>query len=146
MGLTIVSEEEANRLIGSDEIVDIELKDFDLPAIASSFNAFGYQLAVDAIGVAVFDHGNAPPGYSDRQFRFDYLDERLSHQNQLSTFAFTADQIPPIMTRMQAIVQSYKGDAPLVVTDTAAAAIAGTMLDTTVRTVSYTHLTLPTKA
>ena len=133
MGLTIVSEEEANRLIGSDEIVDIELKDFDLPAIASSFNAFGYQLAVDAIGVAVFDHGNAPPGYSDRQFRFDYLDERLSHQNQLSTFAFTADKIPPIMTRMQAIVQSYKGEAPLVVTDTAAAAIAGTMLDMTVR-------------
>ena len=33
--------------------------------------------ALAAVAVAAFDHGEAPPGYSDRQFRFDYLDQRI---------------------------------------------------------------------
>ena len=129
MGLTVVGEEEAALLIAGNHVVDIELKDFDLPAIVASLAAFGYHLDVDAIGVAVFDHGNAPPGISDRQFRFDYLNQRLQLCNQLSTFAFRADEVPPIMTRMQSVLQNYQGDVPLLVTDTAPAAIAGAMLD-----------------
>ena len=31
----------------------------------------------DLLAVAVFDHGAAPPGYSDRLFRFEYLAERI---------------------------------------------------------------------
>lgn len=133
IGLTLVGDGEAARLLRKPENDSIELRDFDWARIASAFAAFGYTLDVDAVGVAVFDHGNAPPGYSDRQFRFDYLDARIRAYNRLSAFAFPADSIPPIMTRLQAVVAGYGGDAPLVVTDTAPAAVLGASLDPVVQ-------------
>ena len=133
MGLRIVGEEEAVRIAEGNHVVTVEMKDFDLSAITSALASFGCSLDLDAVGVAVFDHGNAPSGYSDRQYRFDYIDARLRHHNMLSTFAFHADDVPAIMTRMQSVVQTYGGNAPLVVTDTAPAAIAGVMLDPVVQ-------------
>ena len=52
---------------------------------------------MDALAVAVFDHGDAPPGVSDRRFRFDYLAERLAggRPADLAAFAFLRDAIPP---------------------------------------------------
>jgi uncharacterized protein (DUF1786 family) len=127
MGVQVVSADEDARLDGG--ITRLELKDFDLPALARAFAEFGVRLAPDAIGVAVFDHGNSPPDYSDRQFRFDYLDNLIRAHNRLSAFAFPAADIPPIMTRLQAVAASYQGDAPLVVMDTAPAAVLGATLD-----------------
>jgi uncharacterized protein (DUF1786 family) len=127
MGLRLVSDDEARRLDGG--VTHLELKDFDLAAIAAAFAQFGVRLDVGAIGVAVFDHGNSPPDYSDRQFRFDYLDERIRAHNRLSAFAFPAAEVPPSMTRLQAVAASYSGDAPLVVMDTAPAAVLGATLD-----------------
>jgi uncharacterized protein (DUF1786 family) len=80
--------------------------------------------------VAVFDHGNAPAGVSDRQFRFDYLDERIKAKNSLSAFAFPANGIPKIMTRLQAVADSAGNlPCPLVVMDTAPAAVLGAEFD-----------------
>jgi uncharacterized protein (DUF1786 family) len=146
MGVQIVSEDEASALRQRDGISYVDFKDFDYPAIARAFESFGLDLArehtVDAVTVAVFDHGNAPPGYSDRQFRFDYLAERLdekesTHRSKtrsswLSSFAFQAGHIPTVMTRMHAVAQAYANDRvdkPLVVMDTAPAAVLGALLD-----------------
>jgi uncharacterized protein (DUF1786 family) len=138
MGIELVSEDEALALRQRGDVVSLELKDFDYPAIARAFESFGLDLAqqhaLDGIAVAVFDHGNAPPGYSDRQFRFEYLAERLQEMKGrgldcFSTFAFHAEDIPPVMTRMQAVADDYQADAPLIVMDTAPAAILGALLD-----------------
>ena len=52
----------------------------------------------------MFDHGAAPPGSSDRIFRFNYLRERLdSRVSGLAGFAFPRDQVPASMTRLQAV-------------------------------------------
>ncbi len=128
LGLTLVSEDEAARLDGS--VVRLVLRDFDYRGIAASFASFGVTLEPDGVAVAVFDHGNSPPGYSDRQFRFDYLDERIRAENRLSAFAFRTDQIPEIMTRLQAVAASA-GDlgVPAMVMDTAPAAVLGATLD-----------------
>jgi uncharacterized protein (DUF1786 family) len=128
-GVEIVSEDEAGRL--PEGIKRIKLKDFDFPSIRIAFETFGVTLKdLSAIAVAVFDHGNAPPGYSDRQFRFDYLDARIRAENRLSAFAYLATQVPPIMTRLQAVVCSAPPlDIPLVVMDTAPAAVLGATLD-----------------
>ncbi|MBI5080285.1 MAG: DUF1786 domain-containing protein [Chloroflexi bacterium] len=126
MGVTIVSEDEADALRG---ITRIELKDFDMVALAAAFASFDVQLNPDAIGVAVFDHGDSPPNYSDRQFRFDYLDQRIREHNNLAAFAYPSTNIPKIMTRLQAVANSYQGDVPLVVMDTAPAAVLGSMFD-----------------
>jgi uncharacterized protein (DUF1786 family) len=83
-----------------------------------------------AIAVAVFDHGNAPAGVSDRQFRFDYLDERIKAKNSLSAFAYLSNDIPKIMTRLQSVADSAGVlPCPLVVMDTAPAAVLGANFD-----------------
>lgn len=129
MGIILVSEEEADRL--PVPITRLEMKDFDFPAVVQAFASFGVALdALDAIAVAVFDHGDAPPGVSDRKFRFEYLDRRIRLENRLSAFAYQAEDIPPILTRLQAVAVSAQGlDAPLVVMDTAPAAILGATYD-----------------
>ncbi|MBN2547612.1 MAG: DUF1786 domain-containing protein [Anaerolineales bacterium] len=137
MGVRLVSEDEALRL--PDEVLRLELRDFDFAAIEAAFAHFGVALDdLSAVAVAVFDHGDAPPQVSDRQFRFDYLDERIRSQNRLSAFAYRAQDIPPIMTRLRAVAQSAQQDArlrdiPLVVMDTAPAAVLGATFDPQVR-------------
>ena len=129
MGIQVISEDEATQL--ESKTRRIELRDFDFASIRHSLDAFGVSLdGLTAVAVAVFDHGDAPPGYSDRQFRFDYLDARISAENRLSAFSYRSEDVPRIMTRLQAVVKSAGGiDAPLVVMDTAPAAVMGAMLD-----------------
>jgi uncharacterized protein (DUF1786 family) len=129
MGVQVLSEDEALRLPAS--VTRLELKDFNFSAITRSLEHFGVHLDdLAAVAVAVFDHGDSPPGYSDRQFRFDYLDARIRRENRLSAFAYRAEQVPPVMTRLQAVVDSAQGiDAPLLVMDTAPAAVLGATLD-----------------
>lgn len=129
MGIRVIGEDEAQRL--PDSVLRLELRDFDFQAIVRALEQFGVSLeGLAAVAVAVFDHGNAPSGYSDRQFRFDYLDSRIRAENRLSAFAYRAEEVPSIMTRLKAVVRSAQGvGAPLVVMDTAPAAILGATLD-----------------
>src|SRR5215207_8711386 len=129
LGIQIVGEDEAKRL--TSNVASLELKDFDFELISKTFNDYGVSLRdLEAIAVAVFDHGNAPPGVSDRQFRFDYLDERIRTRNSLSSFIFPSTDIPKIMTRLQAVADSAgELHCPLVVMDTAPAAVLGANFD-----------------
>jgi uncharacterized protein (DUF1786 family) len=135
MGVRLVDEAEARKLPGS--VLRLVCRDFDFSVISDALELYGVSLGdLSAVAVAVFDHGNAPPGYSDRQFRFDYLDRRIRAANRLSAFAYRAEDVPPIMTRLQAVVQSARHTAqpslenlPLVVMDTAPAAVLGATLD-----------------
>jgi uncharacterized protein (DUF1786 family) len=133
MGIQVVSEDEAAGLPGS--VRRLALQDFDFDAIYRTFQTFDVALDdLAAVAVAVFDHGAAPPGYSDRQFRFDYLDERIRDENRLSTFAHRSEEVPEIMTRLGAVAKSAGGvDAPLVLMDTAPAAVLGATFDPEVR-------------
>lgn len=129
MGIEIISDDEALGLAG--KTTHIEMLDFDFPCIYDALKRFGIELDdLAAVAVAVFDHGDSPPGYSDRQFRFDYLDQRIRAENQLSAFAYPRETVPEIMTRLKAVVASAGSlDSPLVVMDTAPAAILGAMFD-----------------
>lgn len=129
MGIRVISEDESRCLPST--VQPLELKDFDFPLLSETFARFGVSLAdLDAACVAVFDHGDSPPGMSDRQFRFDYLDERIREENSLTAFAYLANDIPPIMTRLQAVADSAQDiDAPLLVMDTAPAAVLGATFD-----------------
>lgn len=129
LGIKIVEEKEVSRLQSS--ITQLELKDFDFELISKTFADYGVSLHdLDAIAVAVFDHGNAPAGVSDRQFRFDYLDERIRAKNSLTAFAYRSTDIPKIMTRLQSVADSAgELPCPLVVMDTAPAAVLGAGFD-----------------
>jgi uncharacterized protein (DUF1786 family) len=131
LGIKIVSDEESRQF---SAVSKIELRDFDFPTISKTFADYGVSLNdLEAIAVAVFDHGNAPAGVSDRQFRFDYLDERIRAKNSLSAFAYLSRDIPKIMTRLQSVADSAgELPCPLVVMDTAPAAVLGAGFDSVV--------------
>lgn len=132
MGIQILSKDEAENL--PDSVQRLELRDFDFAAIAHALGSFDVDLdELAAVAVAVFDHGDAPPDISDRQFRFDYLDQRIRTYNRLSAFAYHSEEVPSIMTRLHAVVET-SGDikAPLIIMDTAPAAVLGASLDPTV--------------
>ncbi len=135
IGVEIVGQDEAARLARTrGDLLSLELRDFDYGMIARAFDSFGVELALDGVAVAVLDHGAAPPDVSDRRFRFDYLDEHIRAHNRLSAFAFPAGEVPAIMTRLQAVVDSaatsgMPGGVPLMVMDTAPAAVLGATLD-----------------
>jgi len=129
LGIKIVGEDEVESL--RSKVESLEMKDFDFKLISKTFEDYGVSLNdLSAIAVAVFDHGNAPAGVSDRQFRFDYLDERIKAKNSLSAFAYLSYDVPQIMTRLQSVVDSAEElPCPLVVMDTAPAAVLGAGFD-----------------
>lgn len=129
MGVRVIGEDEAVRL--DREVVRLELRDFDWAAIRQAFEAFDVPLRPDGIAVAVFDHGAAPPGVSDRKFRFDLLAQRLAERRDLLAFAYRAEEVPPVFTRMRATVETIRRvfDGPVVAMDTAPAAVLGATLD-----------------
>ena len=129
MGVRVLSEDEAQALPSS--VLRVRFLDFDYPLITDTFTQFGVSLDdLAAVAVAVFDHGAAPPGISDRQFRFDYLNARIREKNALTAFAYLAEDIPPVLTRMRSVANSFEGvDLPLVVMDTAPAAVLGAGFD-----------------
>jgi uncharacterized protein (DUF1786 family) len=129
MGIRVVDD----GAIASISARRLEFKDFDVDAVMAALRAFEVSEAFDAVAVAVFDHGAAPPGVSDRRFRFEYLAEQVERGARLDQFGYLAAEIPTRMTRMLAVAQTWHGDAPLFVMDTGPAAVLGALDDPDVR-------------
>lgn len=127
MGVRVVDERDAPAGLRR-----VELRDFDYDAIAAALCQFGIEPALDFVAVAVFDHGAAPPGVSDRAFRFEYIAETVV-QNDLAAFAYLRDDVPPRMTRMAAVAATAPGDVPLMIMDTGPAAVLGALDDARLR-------------
>jgi uncharacterized protein (DUF1786 family) len=124
MGVRVV-----DRADGLNGARRLELRDFYWPELIRALEAFGVSRDFDAVAIAVFDHGAAPPGVSDRRFRFDYLREQVERGIGLEGFGFLANDIPERMSRMQAVAATWTGSAPLFLMDTGPAAILGSLDD-----------------
>jgi uncharacterized protein (DUF1786 family) len=142
LGLRVVSEDDvpAIRAREGARLVEIEMGDFDAVALRAAFAAFGVEASVDAVAVAAFDHGAAPPGVSDRRFRFDAITARVRQRPDALAFSWRRESLPPDLTRLAAVgdaaaryASSDGGAAPaVIVMDTGAAALAGALEDPTV--------------
>ena len=129
MGIRVVSEDEASAL---SEVDRVELKDLDLPAIRAALAAFDVAPKFDGLALGCLDHGAAPPGYSDRLFRFEHLKHVVGERNDLRAFAMLPDELPPYLTRartMIATAQRQDADIPIVFLDTGPAAALGALQD-----------------
>lgn len=125
-GVHLISADEA---LGLKAGARVSMGDVALGSLERAFSVWDIRLAPDLIGVAVLDHGAAPPGESERRFRFRQLEQLLSEDGTLAALVFTAAEVPEHFTRMQAVVRSLDGEAPLVLMDTGAAAVLGASLD-----------------
>lgn len=125
-GVTIVPEEKMPKEEGVERI---ETRDLALSRLKKALIVFDVALTFDAIAVAVLDHGAAPPGVSDRLFRFQHLRQVTSKRKELIAFAYLAHEIPPHLTRMKAVAQSVDRNLPLLLMDTPIAAAMGSLED-----------------
>jgi uncharacterized protein (DUF1786 family) len=131
MGIRVISDDEAIRLVDSGA-ERVFMRDLALGHILQTLTAFGVSVKLHAMAAAVFDHGAAPPGFSDRVFRFNYLRDRLASGFGLAGFAFLREDVPAAMTRLKAVASTVPFDLPLLLMDTAPAAIMGALEDQTV--------------
>jgi uncharacterized protein (DUF1786 family) len=134
MGVRVV---EAGEVPQNGAICRLDLQDYWLNPALHALEAFGVPPAFNAAAVAVFDHGAAPPGYSDRRFRFDYLREQVDRGARLEQFGFLSNRIPERMTRMTAVSRTWRHVEPLFVMDTGPAAVLGALDDERVRAAEH---------
>ena len=134
MGVVILDEPERPSV---SNLEVLETKDLDLLNLNKLMISFGIEPELDGIAVAVFDHGAAPPEVSDRIFRFQHLKQTICNRPQLGAFAYLAEEIPPPLTRMQAVAKTSKKGVPLLVMDTPIAAAIGSLEDP--RVSCHTH-------
>ncbi len=142
MGFEIIDDAEAAQRAENSDVVHIELQDFDAHAITTALRAFDVNPRVDALALAAFDHGAAPPNVSDRRFRFDFITKTVHVDPLLSAFAYPVQSIPAELTRLQALAASGKyylaltqsdTHVPLFLMDTGSAAALGSLEDPLVR-------------
>jgi uncharacterized protein (DUF1786 family) len=129
MGVRIVAEADANGLADVERIV---MRDLDVAGLLAVLAPFEVEVELSAVAVAVFDHGNAPPGVSDRVFRFEYIAETVA-QNDLAAFAYRREAVPERLTRMRAAAAAIPAELPALVMDTGPAAVLGALEDPIVR-------------
>ena len=144
LGITILPPDAVPGRAAAPGTVTIDLRDVWLPELAQALSAFDVDLAaVDAVAVAVFDHGAAPPGVSDRRFRFERLRERLAAEPDLGPIAFSylEPDVPAAFTRLATAATAVRGwldgagrsRVPVLVMDTGPAAVLGALDDDRVR-------------
>ncbi|HEY7940772.1 MAG TPA: DUF1786 family protein [Candidatus Limnocylindrales bacterium] len=120
--------------------VTVDMRDAWLPELARALALFDVDLStVDAVAIAVFDHGAAPPGVSDRRFRFERLHDRLAAEPDLGpvVFSYLDVDVPAAFTRLAtaaAAVRTWldvagRPNVPVLAMDTGPAAILGALDD-----------------
>jgi len=125
-GVRVVGDDEAAHMKSAERI---DLRDLDLDALRIAFTSLGVDPHVDGLALACLDHGAAPPGYSDRLFRFEHLRRVVEERNDLLAFAYLPEDVPPYLTRARALLSSAGSAAPAVFLDTAPAAALGALQD-----------------
>ena len=77
------------------------LTEINVPLLKDFLSHYGEDLKADLIALAVQDHGTPPHGTSNREFRFQLIEERLLEDNSPESFVYTREEIPPYFKRMQ---------------------------------------------
>lgn len=113
--------------------VHLQMCDLDLATVERAFMAIGVPAKLDALALAVFDHGVASPGQVSGQTRLDHLHERLGCKPELTALIHTRADVPADMPRMRALTTSAPPTLPLVVVEPAFAALLGAGQDPVVK-------------
>ena len=111
----------------TDHFQELEIREVDLPLFEKFLSDFGEDFKVDAVAIAVQDHGVAPKGVSDRAFRFANMERMLREDNRPEMFHFLEDSIPEYSLRMRSAVTAIRraSSSRVLVMDTCFSAILG---------------------
>lgn len=111
----------------SEKFTGLEIHEIELKKFRDFLINFGEDLEVDAIGIAVQDHGVSPKGVSDRVFRFENMKTMLMKDNRPESFHFFENNVPEQFLRMKSALEAVKREStkPVILMDTAFSAILG---------------------
>jgi uncharacterized protein (DUF1786 family) len=128
-GVEIITEEEVEEL--SEEAAPIKISDFNLQ-LMPVLSGFGVDTVFDVIAMAVQDHGVAPQGVTDRENRFQLIEEKVG--SGIESFAYL-DEAPQHLSRMRSLYRSVKRwhEGHILLMDTGPAAILGSLEDERVK-------------
>lgn len=104
----------------------LTLLDVDMDAFNVAFETLNYRMPGKiAVAVAVQDHGVAPKGMSDRQFRFRQIEGKIRKGATFRDFIFTRET--KAFSRVSAVIRSLRdqGYDDVLVMDTKIAGIYG---------------------
>jgi Uncharacterized protein conserved in archaea len=104
----------------------LRLMDVDMDAFNVAFETLNSRLPKKiAVAVAVQDHGVAPKGMSDRQFRFSQIEKKIKKGATFRDFVFTKET--KAFSRVSAVIRSLhdQGYDDVLVMDTKIAGIYG---------------------
>lgn len=116
MGVIIIDEK-------PEGFIEIETGDVDRESLSEFLLKFDVEMP-DSFAVAVQDHGESPPGQSNRRFRFELWKEFIESGGMMKDLGYIDP--PRYLTRMKAVQRDLPG---ALVTDTGSAAIWGALCD-----------------
>ncbi len=104
----------------------ITLRDVDMASFGDAFSRLNHPFPAGlAVAVAVQDHGVAPPGMSDRMFRFMQMGDKIKKGATFRDFIFTKET--PDFSRVSAAIRSLNAEGydDVLVMDTKMAGLSG---------------------
>ncbi|SMB99530.1 Uncharacterized protein, DUF1786 family [Thermanaeromonas toyohensis ToBE] len=108
----------------------VETRDLDIMRLNTLLKAYKVELP-PLVLVAAQDHGEAPPGVSNRAFRFQYWRDFVEAGGHIQELLYR--EPPSYFTRLVAIRDSAPAGYEVLVMDTCAAAIWGALADPQVK-------------
>jgi uncharacterized protein (DUF1786 family) len=108
------------------------LQEVRLREIIHFLGESGESAKVDAVAIAVQDHGVPPKGVSNRLTRIGALREAMARDPRLETLAYTPEMIPEGLLRMRCAAERAKKEVPdatVFVMDTSPVAALGCLTD-----------------
>ncbi|MDN5348090.1 MAG: hypothetical protein PWP65_1654 [Clostridia bacterium] len=103
--------------------VTVRTGDVDLGTLQQALAPYGVELPKE-VAIAVLDHGEAPPGVSNRYFRFEQWRRLVENGGKLDGLLYKDP--PAHLTRMRAVKEQAPG---ALLMDTGAAALWGALED-----------------
>ncbi|MFQ5834701.1 MAG: DUF1786 domain-containing protein [bacterium] len=131
-GIEVVKEGEIMDF--KEEVLTVE--EVNIRQLQAFLAEFGEAFSdVDAVAIAVQDHGVFPKGMSNRKFRIQKIREFLEENPRPESLAFREEEIPSYCLRMRSAAQASRRELPkaeVLLVDTSPAAILGCLKDRTV--------------
>jgi uncharacterized protein (DUF1786 family) len=122
---------EASPDIGGQRRLVVRSGDLDPDGLCDVLVRLGVEPRLDAVCVAVQDHGFSPDG-SNRAFRFALWERAVAERRPLSDLFYVRPAIPAELTRLRAaadLAAELGAGAPVLAADTGPAALYGALPD-----------------
>ena len=111
----------------------VESAELDLDPLRKLLSSVGESLdPLDAVAVAVQDHGAYDAGESNRKTRLSHMRCRLEENADPLALSYLASEVPEVFPRMVSAAEHLREQlprAPILIMDTAPAAAAGCLAD-----------------